>query len=1277
MPIGEWTTVWCVKLLDGENNIRMEYIEELTDRRKAADLKYRYGVYMVIAKNWKNAVFALLDRTWKNHYEKIYDSDLKFLCHPNNYLDCLLETNNCEASVDYDLVRVDCNNRKSWKLIYDFFKRNNGDKHFYYSIEASSLTMMVTLNALMSELTVERTHTFRIENLVFLKCVFKQARGDDGRRNSLNLNPANYFVPCGRYLLREDTGEITLQSAESSRVFRTLPTVTFDIETATDNLIDIPFGENAAEQLVSFSLIGDWMRETWVIVVAYKRFFTGVLNAAFWTGFDRAIASKFRQMYAAKAKRVHAVVLSYATEVELLRGFVYWYAEGNLMRGLTGDADHVHFFTGHNIVHYDLPFLVKRLKWHGLHDIVASHVRYAARDTDDEISTVRFHPRAIVVDTLNVFKKHQLAPAGRLKLKQLSAAYVGDVATKLDVNASLIRVVYIVDSFFAGGASSEYPGHRTRIKKFLRDLTAIRMPGDDDADLEYSTVRLEVGAFPEPLRQILTYGDSAATRIDVHGLDQVLHYNVVDCVCVNELLRKFDYCSLFEQFVRTYPGNVEVALNANVSARIQQMFNYYAVRYNQLIPCTVASDARRYGDRAAARYLFPVKFDETSLTVAGLLAGGRADALADPAEGYRHEFRAKLTSLTSLLSRKPIVSTVRPASGGTGAATKVKFAGAAVFSVRGWYRRTVQFDVVSMYPSVIIAKRLSTDSVDIISAGALSDVLDENSAVRAIFDDCLQYEIFTIFTARDAAARDYWTYLHTWDYDVAASASNAIVGRLVGSADEVRKYDRTTPLIVCRKRSDTFLWRLLTDFLTERKRLKAAMRACPADDGVGSARCVYDSKQASLKVAVNSVYGVYALVHGALAACTTMFGRKILIYSCKCLVAITVDACRRVAAAVALRDVDAGAATEALLVEIGVDRGRLDAIHANVMALWPTVVEDILPEHVQMLYDRATVDGTDSLMAVERVMNKWPALGAECVRLWTDVVPEVVKNSVYDGDTDGLQYANVMDLPYEFLRDRLNWNVSRTCRTGDAIRFEADQIDSTACACRKKYTKFESVAPALSGGATPSVVHVGRDVVVKPSGYEKNALPCVKHLCRYMATLAWLIHAGKFGENRVPAFETIVYAFYAYLETRVAPGELYINVPLNRHKNDSVRKRFIDRYTETYQGSLNAVFVYDWKNNDETLMLLDVYKIDPTAYQLQYAYFCRNVGKYWHDLYSMATGHTVGSQMSAGDDDRLLNARGRGKEKIGDEYHRYFQNWLAAGKVSPFGNAIAENVIEL
>lgn len=149
----------------------------------------------------------------------------------------------------------------------------------------------------------------------------------------LDFNPQKYFSSGGVCSLKKN-GTIEFLGNNLKNLFDTLPTITFDIETISDNLIDVPYGENKNEEMVSFCLIGTLFKDLMIIIVGYKIFFTKLIKPDDWIKYNKILTSNLHEYYKTKAKNVFVLIAGYDTEVELLKSFLRWYSEGRLLDSL-------------------------------------------------------------------------------------------------------------------------------------------------------------------------------------------------------------------------------------------------------------------------------------------------------------------------------------------------------------------------------------------------------------------------------------------------------------------------------------------------------------------------------------------------------------------------------------------------------------------------------------------------------------------------------------------------------------------------------------------------------------------------------------------------------------------------------------------------------------------------------------------------------------------------------------------------------------------------------
>lgn len=1316
--------VWCLKVYPGDRSLKMDYIDVATSIPAAIDLRYEFSVFLAVAPCSKNHLFSMLDHAYGHLISTIYDSDLKFGLNPHTLVEALLQTSGAERFVEYDLIRLTTCSYANMRVLHEQLRANNRHKNFYYVIEATNCNTILAFGIMIESLTYRRQHTSTLlglgEKLVFLKSI-------DTSRDSSRVpesfaatmfNPQKYFVPCGLYTLQPRTNEISLVSTDTASLFNLLPIVSFDIETITNTMVDIPFGGTSSDQLSSFCLFARYM-DVAVILIGYRRVFNeivvecaGANNAAtdYWTEFDRTLENKYHAMYLEKLSRndgsggggtpcsiVTVRVKSVPSEIKLLELFEMWYCRGKMFQSLVPEpasSNQPHLFAGHNIITYDMPFMLRRFKWHQMHDTVTKFMREDRSILD--LPIIRFHPRAIIVDTLQIFKNHQLVSAGALKLQQLSNTFIRKTATKLDVNSVLIRVIYLLDEYYTNRSQcrADTPATNAAIKlsktvafcEFARTVLSVDKGADPRLLCFPLMSALPADSAGRQYRAILSQNTPELTHVSTYTIDTILRYNIVDCECVLELLYKFDYTNLFTQFIKLYPSTIEMALHGNVTARMDTLFNYYSIKYRQLVPSNT-----KHLSILKERPVYTHNPDP-----ADLLQVERGPNMSD--REVKTEMEEILHHLTYCARDIfPIISQVQHQF------TKKKFSGAAVFSKSGYYENTVQFDVVSMYPSIIIAKELSLDSTDMVSASSLIAMIKDNLILRGEFDNFIRYGGVKIFIAEDelngvGIAKDTTVLSYLYDFSLPVSRSGIaqpnVIGRMVVSYDHLATLAGETPLLICTGESKNFLHSFIKDQLLERKRMQL-LKAQATDD---LTRRVYDSRQKAIKISVNSMYGIFGNAYPPLAATTTLYGRKILIYAAKVLIVITFELCIRidrvgrgtdnlgegysgnclssfeaicnVFGAANDGDSDLSAESdenppETLSAEI-VSRLPVDT-RARMLRLYGDSADVVVDEIIRAFYRRALLDGSDSVEVLVENQTKLQECelmwGTSIETLWRTVIPNVVRKLIYDGDTDGFQYQNIFNFDSLYLNKCVNTKVAQALAVSRIV-FEPKIILATMCMTKKKYTVILSDRVPKGRKNDRAQVRLS-EITISHNGYERNALPCLKYLCTYMAAFCYYIRRQP-DISRRPLFQDIIYAFFHYLDTKVPPGELYINIPLTRQQNDSARKQFIEQYASLlYIGSLSAVFVYS--PNDptrENLLLLERYMNDHTNHQLHYSYFFRGFGKIWLNQYLLVNEKAK--------DVKMLKSA-----KIVDLIHSYFKQWISTKKPCPLGNDVINQIVSI
>nr|WIE95288.1 hypothetical protein [Microctonus hyperodae filamentous virus] len=187
------------------------------------------------------------------------------------------------------------------------------------------------------------------------------------------------------------------------------------------------------------------------------------------------------------------------------------------------------------------------------------------------------------------------------------------------------------------------------------------------------------------------------------------------------------------------------------------------------------------------------------------------------------------------------------------------------------------------------------------------------------------------------------------------------------------------------------------------------------------------------------------------------------------------------------------------------------------------------PTVIDLLLMRIWIDGSTNYSQVHCRRKKLQEIN---INLQTDIynkLPNKLRQCIFDCDTDGLQCTNIYKFDAECVRQQLNLYIAQIFQL-DNIIFEGKYPRDVLCLTKKKYTVYNEM-PLLGGFTTDDRIQL-KNVRISHSGYERNALPCFKHLCNYMAALCFYMK-----KKIVPiyTFKQIIFSFF-FLFTIIAAG---------------------------------------------------------------------------------------------------------------------------------------------
>nr|WIE95287.1 hypothetical protein [Microctonus hyperodae filamentous virus] len=851
--------VWLLNVQQQPQHLGIEIYDVVSHETQMQETCYKYAVSCIVDGQYKEMFFSMLVKVFGDAIDCINDSNVKLKCYPYALLDLLLQVNNCERICEYDLVRIDVNSFILAQRIYGFLLQN--PKPYVHVVNSIDLTLMLTMHLTMDDLCTLQQHQLsgKISKLSYYK-IRQRRRQQQQQQQQQKIS----MIPNGLYMLDNGTKKMTLFSSDTRELYKFLPMISFDIETISNNLIDIPYGGNVHEKIISYALVGTYFNRL-IIIVNYLQFFT--TKSTFWLNVDekltRKYCEKYRKNYGNEYTDIYVKIESFTDEVSLLNNFIDVYSTGLICRLLTNNSKQRHFFVGHNIIRYDMPVMLRRFKWHQLHDKIKSYVTFDAGigsddgcGGDDDI-LIRFNHYAYIVDSYRIFKQHSLVHAGGLSLKSLTTTFLDDVKyAKQDLNPVSIRIYYMLADYFNLDTADLVD---VELMKILTQATYINSvaAAEEDNEEKYNQVSIDlqrIKNMPKDLIYRLTNKNFDIKRQSVYPLDQFLNYNIMDCMSVIKLWEKFDYGLLFSLITQMYPNNLERALHSNVTKRSSYLFHSYALRYRQIL---ASNDFSRNGT-LISRPLLLTSASSSSSSIMTTTTGATAV----------EEFVEKFKNL--LMDRaQPILSQVKYKT------TKKKYAGAAVLMRPGYYCNPLQYDIASQYPNILIGKKFYYDSTDSLSARDLKDILTKNTDLAQIFDLLLSTNALEIYVAEDLNT-NYTTYLY--NFHVVDNVA-AIVGQSIWSQKQLFEYiDDDTPLLLYIPKSDGFLNKYIHDLLIKRKKIQQTLKNA---DLTTVQRKILDAQQKFIKIQVNSIYGIYGNICISIAACTTLFGRKILICAAK------------------------------------------------------------------------------------------------------------------------------------------------------------------------------------------------------------------------------------------------------------------------------------------------------------------------------------------------------------------------------------------------------------
>lgn len=234
------------------------------------------------------------------------------------------------------------------------------------------------------------------------------------------------FVNLYEFKIRGTTGNIfnshlnrLLEPIQDPPVVN-IPVVSFDVETVSIKDTRVPMGNYATDVLFSLSICTS----------------EGLNLNAF------NCPKRYHPHFPKETKL-------FESEVDLLRFLVEYFI----------NYPTVFFCTGYNVVWYDLSYVIKRIIYYGLDDLI-EHLHYSN-------GMPCIGPKMIVVDLMDIIGKFfREMVKTNMKLKSILSTFLEDV-TKVDLDAVKLRYVY-ADMLNCTDLKLEWPEHDITLEKMVR-----------------------------------------------------------------------------------------------------------------------------------------------------------------------------------------------------------------------------------------------------------------------------------------------------------------------------------------------------------------------------------------------------------------------------------------------------------------------------------------------------------------------------------------------------------------------------------------------------------------------------------------------------------------------------------------------------------------------------------------------------------------------------------------------------------------------------------------
>lgn len=1263
---------WLLAIQESESFYKFNGIDLKTFATTTINSSFKPSIICAVSENYWCDFALLLYDSYPYTINNIKFTDLYLTIHASPLLDVVFNVNHSEKEYCYPLVIIECTSLIARNILLRFIEDNKIRRNFFYVSANQSPHFIIMINTLLNHYTrwvesMQHINSKRRNDNVILNVervfvdkitMLKEIGCDNGQEIYID----NIFTPNGLYSIT--SGNLQLISNKNlSNLYLLLPVISIDIETITDNLTDLPLGINEHEQISSLVLFCRYL-DSILIYAVYQSIpllfdnsnmtFDEIKfqNDKIWKDTDKKLAMYFQKRYSDKYPnyQVRVIVKSFVDEEALLNNFLTYYS-GYIFNNFNLPSDSYHILTGYNIYNYDLPTIYNRLLWYQSFDKCANSHIFEIKGQKNACPS--FNNRAIVIDMYLLFGSNHLFTGGR-SLKEVSKSLIKH-NTKIDLNAVAIRIPYMYEKYLKKklNATSNTYGNDDLIAKTFIDFLKkfIEVPEHEnliDNNLldETSSVFIDILSFPNDLKTKIT-NSTIVNKIQLPKLFTTIHYNICDCECILTLQDFIGLFPLLNDLMCKFPNNIENCVQDNITNRMNSFFSIEAMKCLQLY---CLSGSERNSDsyelfiespisKSLVRSLYPKTCEQ------------QKDSDADNVEDEDDSIDDISTvDAATIQAFKNIFIQTSISINTTMYTTRAAYKGAVTGNKSGIYELNYNLDATSLYPTIESDGKLYVDSTDFITVGALKKICDSNKHLYFIFETLIKNSDLKIMLCEDVDFNkvqlldiemlntnivrqkkkiinvDYMNeFLNNYKIDYEFKSNMNFVGQLITSLEQLSRIPPKLGLIIVSRDSNSFLPRLINKIKEKRSKIKSELKKNIDDDK----RKKFNGEQQSLKIIINSLYGLFANSNIPVAASTTLYGRKIIICSIKYFFSLYLYTC---CCLQNMFEKEYLNSYENFMNDSSKNNGIIPDEIMNKYKLYnyPNSSLEILHslkrmndlnicltpyyEYFKMMMLRAQCDGYDD---IEKFKDAIATIKNSTLNLHTFVninLPKKCHDIIVDFDTDGFQISNIAKLSTTYLRQTFNENVRQTFNMPN-LNFESKHNLILISMKKKKYCQLLSGIVIENNIESYEFYKNNHNPVkleemkIAHSGYERNAVPIIKYICDIIAAKTFLNYRFKFF--KVP-FSYILEGIYTYLHSRNDPYDLFINITLKNIKPNSSRKRFIDEHATNYTGTLKSVYIVNELNfEDEVLMLHDDYLRSKDMKKLHYAFFLRQYIKVW------------------------------------------------------------------